>query len=608
MEHTLDMDIVEIERMRCEAAREAYSNCCRSLQIPELSSIMTRLDAPVDGALCMGGSACRVSEMENADETAKEAFVKQHPYTHICTDPDCQKRTEKNWFHMKTHLHLDGLSFIAAHCSIDGQQVVSLSKGLQAHGNVKSLHLNHCSLTPQCVTLLCLALAESGKTVKSIELYNNNMINQNETVLPMQLLSPMTDLTSLKLSGNKLGDVGVTALASSLQSATKLEQLFLNDCDITDAGLRAFGTCFRKSRNDPNSGLASLSVLGLRHNHITPIGAKCLAAVLSNKDDYNCNIADLQLRGNPIGDEGVHYLSSSLLSNSQLKNIELRCTELTAAAVKHLTNFDNCRYVSSLNLNDNTVGDEGVIELTSSSVATGNIKTLGLKNNSISHVGGSALCAALRSGVLKNTVGIDISSNALGDLFASELAKSLRVNRTLQSIDINNCLITNTGAVAIAAALSESTLSHLDFSHNVSDSKPWSSMIVSNSSLVRLSLMNLHLNHSQVADILSALKRNKHLMSVHLYGSSGKDANAVNQELKRHIHNRRSYVDRFKSEQHVVSKYQQQQQKCRPVFHHALCAFNRNIYFGMPPLISMGLTGESMPSLLDSISSIEVDA
>ena len=600
------MDVVEIERMRCEAARDAYVDSCRKLQIPQLPAILTRLDIPMDGTLCMGGSTCKVKEMETADEAAKEAFVKQHPYTHICTDPDCQKRTDKNWFHMNTHLHLDGLSFIAAHCNIDGQQVVSLSKSLQVHGNVKSLLLNHCSLTPQCVTLLLLALAESGKTVKCIELYNNNMSDQNEAVLPMQLLSPMTEITSLKLSGNKLGDAGLIALSKSLKMATKLEQLFLNDCDITDNGIRSFVNCFEKSQ-ESGSGLCNLSVLGLRHNHITPNGAKSLATVLSDKVNYNCDIADLQLRGNPIGDRGVAYLAPALLQNPQLKGIELRCTQLTGIAVQHLTNYSNCRYITSLNLNDNMIGDSGVILLANNNHATESIKTLGLKNNNITHEGGSVLCLALRLGGFKNTIGIDISSNALGDLFAVELAKALFVTRTLESIDINRCSITNKGATAVAAALKKSTLSHLDFSQNISDSGPWSSMIISNTSLVRLSLMNLQLNHSQVAEILSALKKNKHLMSVHLYGGSGKDANAVSQELKRHIHNRKSFVERFKADRCTAAK-KYQQQKCRPVFHHALTTFNRSVFGCMPPLVSMGLTGDSMPSLLDSISSIEVDA
>jgi internalin A len=147
-------------------------------------------------------------------------------------------------------------------------------------------------------------------------------------------LGELTQLTSLDLRYNQIGDAG----AASLAALTQLTSLDLGGNQIGAAGAASL------------AALTQLTCLNLDNNQIGDAGAASLAALKQ--------LTSLDLWGNKIGAAGAASL----------------------AALKQLT---------SLNLGYNKIGDEGAASL----AALTQLTSLNLENNEIGDAGAAALAA-----------------------------------------------------------------------------------------------------------------------------------------------------------------------------------------------------------------------
>jgi uncharacterized protein (TIGR02996 family) len=153
----------------------------------------------------------------------------------------------------------------------------------------------------------------------------------------------LANLTTLDLGGNKIGDEGAVALASSPHLA-KLTSLDLNMNEIGDEGAVALAS----SRH-----LANLTTLGLYGNRIGAEGAKALAG-----SSHLANLATLDLRGNDIGDEGTEALAGSP-HPANLTWLNLGRNGIGDEGAKALAGSPHLAKLTSLELHDNEIGDEG---------------------------------------------------------------------------------------------------------------------------------------------------------------------------------------------------------------------------------------------------------
>eukprot|EP00929_Paragymnodinium_shiwhaense_P070276 TRINITY_DN35595_c0_g1_i4.p1 TRINITY_DN35595_c0_g1~~TRINITY_DN35595_c0_g1_i4.p1 ORF type:complete len:966 (+),score=219.68 TRINITY_DN35595_c0_g1_i4:114-3011(+) len=137
----------------------------------------------------------------------------------------------------------------------------------------------------------CLSIGLTDLSLKKCGLTHNSQA----TLLDLVSLSP--NLRSLDLSENDLGPYGCADMVSWMTQNVKenfsLRSLELGSCDIGDEGFQQLVPV-----------LGSLSYVGLRNNGITSAG---LAAVMNTT--YMIQLKVLDLAENSIGEQGVHALT-----------------------------------------------------------------------------------------------------------------------------------------------------------------------------------------------------------------------------------------------------------------------------------------------------------
>ena len=201
----------------------------------------------------------------------------------------------------------------------------------------------------------------------------------------------------------------------------------LAHCQIGDNGVKLL-TKFMRERSSPISHtqkmrptrtLSSGWKLILSFNDIHEDGAASIAKVLGSG---SCDIASLNLKGNPIGGRGLPFISKALITNTSLVELDLR----------------HCSLV---------ISEENGPILTEMLIKNKILRTLDLSDNK----------------------GIMLSDTGL-----SYIAKGLIANTTLLELDLSNCSLViseENGPVLTDMLIKNKTLKRLDLSHNcMSDS------------------------------------------------------------------------------------------------------------------------------------------
>uniref|UniRef100_A0A9J7YRR4 NACHT LRR and PYD domain-containing protein n=1 Tax=Cyprinus carpio carpio TaxID=630221 RepID=A0A9J7YRR4_CYPCA len=235
--------------------------------------------------------------------------------------------------------------------------VTLLSTGLEdPHCKLEKLWLSNCGVTDEGCAALASALRSNPSHLRELDLTGNKLgdsVNLFSDVLQnlhcklerlwlsdcgitdegcgaltSALRSNPSHLRQLSLSGNKVGDSGVTLLSAVLEDPhCKLEILWLCNCGITDEGCAALASALR-------SNLSHLRKLNLTGNKVGD-SVNLLSAVL---EDPHCKLERLWLSNCGVTDEGCAALASALRSNpSHLRELDLSENKLGKSGVKSLS-------------------------------------------------------------------------------------------------------------------------------------------------------------------------------------------------------------------------------------------------------------------------------
>jgi nucleoside phosphorylase/Leucine-rich repeat (LRR) protein len=273
----------------------------------------------------------------------------------------------------------------------------------------------------------------------SLDLRGNN-IGDHEHEL--SALAKLQELTSLTLSSNRIGDVSVRFLAS----LTTLSSLDLRDNRIGADGARQVAM------------LTQLTSLDLSSNEIEDSGARALSLL--------SQLTSLNLANNRIGPRGTHALSllSELISLDMSRN---RICDEGARALAALSSLD------SLWISGNQIGPVGTQML----ARLGALTTLGLSSNPIKAIGASSLSAipglstlslqdaevgpdgARALTTLSKLTYLDLNNNRLGDVGTSALVEF----SSLRTLRLRFNQIGDDGAEALVVL---TNLDDLDLSYN----------------------------------------------------------------------------------------------------------------------------------------------
>lgn len=272
-------------------------------------------------------------------------------------------------------------------------------------------------------------------------------------------LLELTELSTLDLCGNRIGDVGAREL-SKLKGLTSLS---LQDNWIGDAGARELAKLSELvnldlSRNQIGDGgvtellsLRNLKSLCLRVNSIGNLGAARIAKLV--------NLIRLDLSSSRVADAGVASLTALRrltvldLSNCWLSDVgAIQLAQLSELIALSLHNnqigdsgtrpLGKLRKLKFLNLGDNLIGDAGAVALGKLQELT----TLYLNENLISDAGAAALAN------LTALERLGLRDNQIGDAGVAKLAK---LNR-LSFLDLRDNQIGGVGGRALLEAWCDS--------------------------------------------------------------------------------------------------------------------------------------------------------
>lgn len=169
----------------------------------------------------------------------------------------------------------------------------------------------------------------------------------------------------------------------------------------------------------------------------------------------------LDLTGNEITCEGVSYLANALSNNSTLTELILYNNRLGDKGVRLLA-FElsiNNRTLKKLNLGLNDLTDDGVQHLAQMLKTNRTLTHLWLHENHIADRGTQFLAAVLaRQNWTLQFLAL-FSNKSLSDSSVTALADMLRLNQSLQELNIDHCSVTETGE----AKLQEMIKSKKDF-------------------------------------------------------------------------------------------------------------------------------------------------
>ncbi|XP_028400901.1 ribonuclease inhibitor-like [Dendronephthya gigantea] len=278
-------------------------------------------------------------------------------------------------------------------------------------------------------------------------------------------------LKSLSVRDCNLHDMGVrrcaTALTSECQlnhSHSKLTKLCLSHNSISDAGV-AYLNEFPQ-----NSHKVCLEDLDLSINHITSCGIPTLLEFLSVEV---CNqLTELNLGGNDIGDEGVHFLCSGIRERRlKLEKLNLSKHSLPNESIFWLVELlsdEHCQ-ITDLNISDNNLSNKGMAMLCEVfGQQTCKVTTLNLSSCSLTEKSMVALGDAVNEGKcgLKD---LTLSNNKIGDEGMRILCSVLEQEECpLISLNVSHCSLTDECMPSLCQALGDKRckLTKLDVNNN----------------------------------------------------------------------------------------------------------------------------------------------
>ena len=196
--------------------------------------------------------------------------------------------------------------------SLDGEVLSMLDPFFQNNHNLTRFTIDECEFGVEGARHLSLAIGNCNKSLTHIEITNNEMEDVQLVGIIITNLSIHPQLQELDLSDNgiSMGRNECTALSTLLRTTTQLETLNLNSNNIDDEGMGLLLPALRGH---------SLQKLSLGSNRsITLNGWKAIASLLEMP---KCNLKELYIHNNNLGDEGALVFAEALTNNSTLETL-----------------------------------------------------------------------------------------------------------------------------------------------------------------------------------------------------------------------------------------------------------------------------------------------
>ncbi|KAG9396598.1 Leucine Rich repeat [Carpediemonas membranifera] len=416
-------------------------------------------------------------------------------------------------------------SFDFSHRELSVDDCRGIVSFLGSLNNLTHLALNQIPFNPKSFKLIIDFIARSH--IDNLEFFGLHPPTEHIPMILRVLECPT--LERLKLGDNSFSSETLVNIAQAVvDSPAQIVQLHLGG-NLLGSGDREAVEDFMNTV----SGYRPLISIGLRSCGLTGEHVPALVALLRHPA---CEITDLQLKNNPLGEAGGS-IADSFYHNDTLRVLELQSTLLNATAVSRIAQaLPNLPSLRAINLNNNPIGDAGAQALADSLAVHCSISTLGLSGIRCTALGARYIGSALRDNPV--VTGLDLSHNALGDQGAADIAAVIHSSSVVESVDLSNNGIGVRGGVILAKAVASSgTVRHIDLGRNhLTDTAAaeWGAALAANTVLQRLCLTDNQLTDRGAEALYVGLRQNRVLTNFS-YGGQSTGANVISRSWRHAI-------------------------------------------------------------------------
>ena len=361
-----------------------------------------------------------------------------------------------------------------------GKQATSVQVGRCLHlvsPYTTILRFINCSLSNEHYSAL-VDLFSSLTTLEEFSLYecNNDEIWTKKLIEALQLKST---LTSLLLSCHKITSLTAESIATALFSVLsnnstlkkisfKFDKLYCSACSkvfkalssITQ--LKQFRFCDgqvtdKEAKNQLKKVIANnpfLEVVNLRNNKLQNTGVKIVA------EGFNtiCHLKILALNGNQISEEAADDIASIIANNVEIEKLLLHNNALKSEGIcKVCQALKNHKSLKVFKINNNCIQEDAADDI--ADVISHNLllKVVDVSDNRLLSNGMIKIISQLEN--ITSLQKLTLSSNnfTCTEKMAVSIAKTIKNNKKLRSLYLDNNNFSNSGTSVIAESLNELT-------------------------------------------------------------------------------------------------------------------------------------------------------
>jgi Ran GTPase-activating protein (RanGAP) involved in mRNA processing and transport len=357
---------------------------------------------------------------------------------------------------------------------------VEIITALQGNPSLRVLDIGDVGMGVEGAVALACLLDETNPLSKcrltSLRMYGNGIGELGARAIAQSLVGNKT-LQTLELGfiwGDEgesvIGDLGVQHVALALQANTGLTDVDLAGCAAGVKSAEPLAVAIGKNKTLKSLCLAENRDFGAGLRALVSLGGEegCALEMFSLA---NCNVdlenlrllvnairsapslTELDLHGNDFSSSGTEIILGCIVFQSHLKNLNLSYCSLEV--VSNIAISLRNSSLTELNLDNNAFSDNGAKELAAALKTNTALETLSLTECDIGKYGCSAGASALADALAVNRTlrSLDLYGNPLGEVGAKLLASALPYNRSLRQLVVSQSGCGDDGAIAFADAL-----------------------------------------------------------------------------------------------------------------------------------------------------------
>eukprot|EP00808_Paulinella_micropora_P018556 g67841.t1 len=444
----------------------------------------------------------------------------------------------------------------------------AVAKGLQVNQTLTTLHLWDNNIGAEGAAHIAAAVKENKECKLQTLDISGNVIGPEGAAAIANMLKVNTALQVLNFYGNNIGPEGAAAIADMLKVNEALQVLILIDNNIGPEGAKAVANMLKVNQSIERIYIqgdwipvaavviaslltvnSTLTALDIGKNIIGPQGAQSIADAIK----VNSTLISIKLEFNGIGPAGAQHIAKALEVNKTLQMLDIRWNEIGAQGAEHIAEALKVNStLAALDIGGNGIGTQGAQSVADAIKDHPSVTSVDLRGNNLSVESGSALVAVAKQNPrIKEMCGIpldslrdnkttelNLKSGGLGPAEAAILAELLKVNKTLQTLDISWNSIGAQGAEHIAEALKvNNTVQTLNlYGNNIGPdgAKAIGKALEVNATLILIDLQSNLIGSAGAQHIAKALEVNNTVQTLYLGGNKiGPDgAKAIGKALE----------------------------------------------------------------------------